>query len=154
MALKIKKNIKQQDGTIIELEGTEAEIEAWEKKQAKRQKSENIKQEKTILYGKDLLKNIRKIIVKEIAKRPSQIIYTPYAQPSIVYPEPLGPPLWCNPLFKQEPLPAPPLVTITTADNILPSGNSYKNMYTCNAGVTADAVKDFSMMWNSGGVSN
>lgn len=70
MALKIKKQYRQPDGTLIEIEGTEAEIESFEKKQRKqKQQIESEEKKKTILYGKDL-EEIRKIVQEEITKIP------------------------------------------------------------------------------------
>lgn len=48
--LRIRKEFKQPDGTVIEVEGTEAEVEAYEKKQTK--KNESAQRKKEILHGK------------------------------------------------------------------------------------------------------
>ena len=69
MALKIKKQIKNSDGTITELEGTEAEVEAFLRKQEKKKESiENRK--KDLILGKSATEQIRKLIQEEIAKIP------------------------------------------------------------------------------------
>ena len=85
--VKIKKQYKQADGTIIEVEGTEAEIEGFEKKQTKQKAQiEQSERKKTILYGKDL-EEIRKIVREELAKQARPIVYEyryfnyPYYQP-------------------------------------------------------------------------
>lgn len=73
--VKIKKQYKQPDGTIIEVEGTEAEIEGFEKKQQKQKAQiEQSERKKTILYGKDL-EEIRKIVREELAKQARPIVY-------------------------------------------------------------------------------
>jgi hypothetical protein len=73
--MKIKKQYKQDDGTLIEVEGEEWEIEAYEKKQAK--KNESLKKKKEILHGKaaeEILKiknamnELKKFIVDELIK--------------------------------------------------------------------------------------
>jgi hypothetical protein len=67
--LKIKKQYKQADGTLIEVEGDEAEIEAFEKKQRKQKAQiESESRKKTILYGKELEDLIRRIAAEEAAK--------------------------------------------------------------------------------------
>jgi hypothetical protein len=48
--VKIRKEYKQPDGTIIEVEGTEEEIEKYERKQKKKQ--EGAEKNKRVLYGK------------------------------------------------------------------------------------------------------
>ena len=73
--VRIKKQYKQPDGTLIEVEGTEAEIEAFERKQQKQKATiEETSRKKTILYGKDL-EEIRKIVQEEIAKIPPKVEY-------------------------------------------------------------------------------
>jgi hypothetical protein len=77
MALKIKKSYKQSDGTILEVEGTEAEIEVFEKKQDKRRQTENkSKERKLLLDGRktldkmtkaELLKLVEEAIQKKIS---------------------------------------------------------------------------------------
>lgn len=70
MAIRIKKQYKQSDGTLIEVEGSEAEIESFEKKQHKQKSQiEQAEKKKTILYGKDL-ENLRELIQDELAKNP------------------------------------------------------------------------------------
>ena len=61
MALKIKKQIKNTDGTITEVEGTEAEVEAFLKKQNKR--NEDVEQKKrNLILGKEALAEVQKMI--------------------------------------------------------------------------------------------
>lgn len=69
MALKIKKQIKNSDGTITELEGTEAEIEAFLKKESKKQ--ESVQKKKSLILGKGMEARIREIIAEELAKLPA-----------------------------------------------------------------------------------
>lgn len=68
--LRIKKQIKQPDGTILEIEGTEAEIEAYEKKQNK--KNESAQKKKEILHGKKAKKldmeELKRFLSEEIQK--------------------------------------------------------------------------------------
>lgn len=81
MAIKIKKQYKQADGTLIEVEGTEAEVEAFEKKQRKqKQQIEETEKKRTILYGKDL-DLLRKIIAEELAKQPKYNYHYHYPPP-------------------------------------------------------------------------
>lgn len=69
MALKIKKQYRNPDGTLIEVEGTEAEIESFEKKQRKqKQQIESDEKKKTILYGKEFEEAVRKIVREETDK--------------------------------------------------------------------------------------
>lgn len=77
--LRIKKQYKQPDGTMIEVEGSEAELEAYEKKQQK--KNESAQRKKEILHGKakklaakalaskEALEELRKFISDEMAKK-------------------------------------------------------------------------------------
>ena len=69
MSVKITKQIKQDDGTTITIEGTESEVEAFEKKlerkKSSRQHDESLKSKKTILHGKDLAE-IAKIVKEAI----------------------------------------------------------------------------------------
>lgn len=70
--LKIKKQIKNSDGTFIEIEGTEEEIERFEKKQKKKYESEQKRKE--VLLGKTKklkgidVEELRKVLSEEIAK--------------------------------------------------------------------------------------
>lgn len=111
MALKIKKQIKNPDGTFTELEGTEAEIEAYEKKQ--RKKNESVQKKREILTDE-----IRRMVQDEVAKIPPTIVNIPYP---VYPPEPLpwrttGPfaPRWPEPL---------PYIT-WTSNEIINSGGS------------------------------
>lgn len=89
--VRIKKQYRQPDGTIIEVEGSEAEIEAFEKKQRKqKQQIESEEKKKTILYGKDL-DEIRKIIREELAALPPKIEYRYHYYPRY------DNPYWVNP---------------------------------------------------------
>jgi hypothetical protein len=95
MPVKIKKQYKQPDGTIIEVEGSEAEIEAFEKKQHKQKRQiEESERKKTILYGKDL-EEIRKIIQEELKKMPRVENYYDYEH-HYHYPQQTNP-YWVNP---------------------------------------------------------
>jgi hypothetical protein len=90
--VRIKKQYKQPDGTIIEVEGSESEIEAFEKKQKKqKQQIEETERKKTILYGKDL-EEIRKIVREEVAKVSRPIVYEYRYYPHYV--QPLYQPGW------------------------------------------------------------
>jgi hypothetical protein len=79
MALKIKKQIKQSDGTILEIEGTEAEVEAFERKNEKKQQSEQAKKErKLLLESKKTIEKMTKkeltdLIQKMLAAAPSRV---------------------------------------------------------------------------------
>ena len=67
MALKIKKSILNDKGQIIEeLEGTEAEIESYERKRTKKQ--ESAKSKKGLLLGKEMLAHVQKLIDEAILK--------------------------------------------------------------------------------------
>jgi hypothetical protein len=67
MALKIKKIITNEKGFITEeLEGTEAEIEAYEKKKSK--KDETVKKKKDLLLGKEMLAQVQKMIDDAVLK--------------------------------------------------------------------------------------
>jgi hypothetical protein len=90
--IRVKKQYKQSDGTLIEVEGTEDEIERFEKKQRKQKSSnEQAEKKKTILYGKEF-EEIRKIIREEIAAAPARIEYRyfPYS-PWNWYNQPIQP---------------------------------------------------------------
>lgn len=52
MAIKIRKQYKNDDGTITEVEGTEEEIAKYERKRDKK-KDESTTKKKDILYGKE-----------------------------------------------------------------------------------------------------
>jgi hypothetical protein len=67
MALKIKKQIKNSDGTITELEGTEAEVEAFLKKQNKKDESTQTKK-KNLILGKEMAAVIQDMIDAAITK--------------------------------------------------------------------------------------
>ena len=80
MALKIKKQIKNSDGTITELEGTEAEVEAFLKKQSKKDES-LVQKKKNLILGKEMRAAIQEMIDAAFAnesantyKRAPQII--------------------------------------------------------------------------------
>jgi hypothetical protein len=93
MAIKIKKQYKNDDGTITEVEGSEADVEAFEKKQRKQKSQiEQTEKKRTILYGKDL-EDLRKLIQEELAKNPPvRQVYEYryiYQQPSYI-----GTPVW------------------------------------------------------------
>jgi len=81
MALKVKKSIKQQDGTVVEVEGTEAEVEAFEKKNEKKQQSENAKKERRLLLesqktiDKMTKKDLMELIQKMLAAAPTRDIH-------------------------------------------------------------------------------
>lgn len=75
MALRIRKTVYDQMGRVSEeLDGTEAEIEAYEKKQKK--KNESVQKKKEILHGKaakalkqqDVLDELKKFLAAELAK--------------------------------------------------------------------------------------
>jgi hypothetical protein len=76
MALKVKKSYPDPNnpGRFIEVEGTEAEIESFEKKQQK--KNESATRKKEILHGKaarslknaDVIEELKKFIAQEVAK--------------------------------------------------------------------------------------
>jgi hypothetical protein len=61
MALKIKKQIKNSDGTITELEGTEAEVEAFLKKQSKKDES-LVQKKKNLILGREMRAAIQEMI--------------------------------------------------------------------------------------------
>lgn len=87
--MKIRKQYKNEDGTITEVEGTEEEIAKFEKKRNKKQ-DEGATKKKDILYGKE-------------------IVYVPY----YVYPPPVFVP------FVQQVPYNPPFYEITcTGDSI------------------------------------
>ena len=71
--LRIRKEIKNQDGTITEVEGTEAEVEAYERKQEKKRQSETVKKERKLLLdsakalGKMTKKDLLELIQKALA---------------------------------------------------------------------------------------
>ncbi len=77
--LKVKKQIKQLDGTVIEIEGTEAEVEAYEKKVGKKQQSEQAKKERKLLLesqktiDKMSKKELIELIQAELAKQASRV---------------------------------------------------------------------------------
>lgn len=81
MALNIKKQIKNSDGTITEIQGTEAEIEAYEKKSEKKQQSENAKKERKLLLEsqktieKMTKKDLMELIQKMLAAAPTRDIH-------------------------------------------------------------------------------
>jgi hypothetical protein len=83
MAVHIKKIIRDAVGNILEeIEGTEAEIEAYEKKQGKRQKAlEELKKKKEVLLGKMAEADLRKLIAEEIAKQPHYHYHYQYTYP-------------------------------------------------------------------------
>lgn len=59
MAIKIKKYITDDKGRVVEeVEGTEAEVEAYLKKTDKKRKSEQTQTQKTILHGQIMSENI------------------------------------------------------------------------------------------------
>ena len=72
--LRIRKEIKNQDGTITEVEGTEAEVEAYERKQEKKRQSETVKKERKLLLdsakalGKMTKKDLLELIQKALAE--------------------------------------------------------------------------------------
>ncbi len=61
--LKIKKQIRQPDGSTVEIEGTEAEVEAYERKLEKKQQSEQAKKERRLLL--EFQKTLDKLTRKE-----------------------------------------------------------------------------------------
>jgi len=81
MALNIKKQIKNSDGTITEIQGTEAEIEAYEKKNEKKQQSEQAKKERKLLLEsqktieKMTKKDLMELIQKMLAAAPTRDIH-------------------------------------------------------------------------------
>ncbi len=94
--MKITKQYKQLDGTLITVEGEEWEIEAFEKKQRKQkasiEKEQAEQRKKTVLYGRDL-EEIRKIVQEEIAKAPPKTVYEYRYIPNPYYSNPW----WVNP---------------------------------------------------------
>jgi hypothetical protein len=70
MALKIKKQYKNADGTITEVEGTEAEVESFEKKNNK--KNESAQKKKEILHGKKAknvdMEELKRFLIEEVQK--------------------------------------------------------------------------------------
>lgn len=108
--VRIRKQYKQPDGTLIEVEGTESEIEAFEKKQQKQKVSnEQAEKKRTILYGKDALEEFRKIVREEIAAAPPRIEYRYLPYP--YYPHTYWVNPWVQPLLPQ------PLITWTIGQN-------------------------------------
>jgi hypothetical protein len=74
MALRIKKQYKQPDGTVIEIEGTLDEIAQYEKNLNKTQKKEDVFKKK-----KELLKDeIRRLVQDELEKHPQQSLHFHY----------------------------------------------------------------------------
>lgn len=74
MALRIKKQYKQPDGTIIEIEGTLDEIAQYEKNLNKTQKKEEVVKKK-----KELLKDeVQRLVKEELAKNPQQVMHFHY----------------------------------------------------------------------------
>ena len=68
MALKIKKQIKDpQTGLVTEIEGTEAEVEAFLRKHEKMK--ETPKPKKDLILGKGVEERIRQLIAEELGKR-------------------------------------------------------------------------------------
>jgi len=63
--LKIKKQIKNSDGTITELEGTEAEVEAFLKKQSKKDETVSPKK-KNLILGKEMQAAVQQLIDEAI----------------------------------------------------------------------------------------
>jgi hypothetical protein len=63
MALKIKKQIKNPDGTMTEIEGTEAEVEAFLRKaQKQNETAEKAERKKNLILGKEAKAEIQKMI--------------------------------------------------------------------------------------------
>lgn len=83
--LKVKKQIKQQDGTVVEVEGTEAEVEAFERKHEKKQQSEQSKKErKLLLDSKRTLDKLTKKELLELLELLEQAL-AKQAQPTVVH---------------------------------------------------------------------
>lgn len=73
MALRIKKQIKNSDGTITEIEGTEAEVESFIRKHQKRNESPESKK-KNLILGKEAVELVESLIkhyisIHELTKR-------------------------------------------------------------------------------------
>lgn len=69
MALRVKKQIKNPDGTITEIEGTEAEVEAFLRKHDKMKEAPVAKPKRDLILGKDAEDRIRQLIGEELGKR-------------------------------------------------------------------------------------
>jgi hypothetical protein len=69
MTLKIKKQIKNSDGTVTEIEGTEAEVEAFLRKQEKKKESIDNRRKDLILGKKMSAADLKQMIAEEITSR-------------------------------------------------------------------------------------
>ena len=112
MSVKIRKQVLNDQGLVIEeYEGTEEEVEAYEKKRAKRSQTESAKKQRTVLHGKDL-EDIRGVVKEELAKLPPPVQLVPFIQPAPVT-APLNP--WLTPTW------SPYTITFSTDTVQVPS---------------------------------